>query len=55
MAKTAMKIKQQRKPKFSTRAYTRCKICGRPIYSLQNLWSSTFSVKKIRNLQNLLP
>ena len=25
-----MKIKQQRKPKFSTRAYTRCKICGRP-------------------------
>ena len=44
MAKTAMKIKQQRKPKFSTREYTRCK----------NLWSS-FSVKKIRNLQNLLP
>ena len=30
MAKTAMKIKQQRKPKFSTRAYSRCKICGRP-------------------------
>ena len=30
MAKTAMKIKQQRKPKFSTRAYTRCKLCGRP-------------------------
>ena len=30
MAKTAMKIKQQRKPKFSTRAYNRCHICGRP-------------------------
>ena len=30
MAKTSMKLKQQRKPKFSTRAYTRCKICGRP-------------------------
>ena len=29
MAKTSMKVKQQRKPKFSTRAYTRCKICGR--------------------------
>ena len=29
MAKTSMKIKQQRKPKFSTRAYTRCRICGR--------------------------
>ena len=30
MAKTSMKIKQQRKPKFSTREYTRCKVCGRP-------------------------
>ena len=42
MAKTAMKIKQQRKQKFSTREYTRCNI-------------STFCFKKIRNLQNLLP
>ena len=25
-----MKIKQAREPKFSTRAYTRCRICGRP-------------------------
>ena len=30
MAKTSMKLKQQREPKFSTRAYNRCKICGRP-------------------------
>ena len=30
MAKAAMKVKQQRKQKFSTREYTRCKICGRP-------------------------
>ncbi|MBO5564496.1 MAG: type Z 30S ribosomal protein S14 [Lachnospiraceae bacterium] len=30
MAKTSMKIKQQLKPKYSTRAYTRCRICGRP-------------------------
>ena len=30
MAKTSMKIKQQRKPKFGTRAYTRCRVCGRP-------------------------
>ena len=28
MAKTSMKIKQAREPKFSTRAYTRCRICG---------------------------
>ena len=44
MAKTAMKIKQQRKQKFSTREYTRCNICGRHIL-----------FKKVRNLQNLLP
>ncbi len=30
MAKTAMKMKQQRNPKFSVREYTRCRICGRP-------------------------
>ena len=30
MAKTAMKIKQQRKQKFSTREYNRCRICGLP-------------------------
>ena len=29
MAKKSMKIKQQRTPKFSTIAYTRCKLCGR--------------------------
>ena len=30
MAKLSMKLKQQKKPKFKVRAYTRCKICGRP-------------------------
>ena len=30
MAKTAMKVKQQRKLKFSTREYSRRNICGRP-------------------------
>ncbi|MDR2648992.1 MAG: type Z 30S ribosomal protein S14 [Clostridiales bacterium] len=30
MAKKSMILKQRRKPKFSTRAYSRCKICGRP-------------------------
>ena len=29
MAKTSMKLKQARTPKFSTRAYTRCRLCGR--------------------------
>ena len=30
MAKTSMVVKQQRTPKFSTRAYTRCERRGRP-------------------------
>ncbi len=30
MAKTSMKVKQQRAPKFAVQAYSRCRICGRP-------------------------
>lgn len=30
MAKKALKNKQQQKPKFKVRAYTRCRVCGRP-------------------------
>ncbi len=30
MAKKSMVVKQQRKAKYSTQAYTRCRICGRP-------------------------
>ena len=30
MAKTSLIVKSQRKPKFSSRAYHRCKLCGRP-------------------------
>ncbi|MGO1833899.1 SSU ribosomal protein S14p (S29e) @ SSU ribosomal protein S14p (S29e), zinc-dependent [Actinomycetales bacterium JB111] len=30
MAKTALKQKSERKPKFKVRAYTRCQRCGRP-------------------------
>ncbi|MDP4856774.1 MAG: type Z 30S ribosomal protein S14 [Desulfobacterales bacterium] len=30
MAKTSLKIKALRKPKFAVRAYNRCPICGRP-------------------------
>ncbi|MGI6668511.1 MAG: type Z 30S ribosomal protein S14 [Acetivibrionales bacterium] len=30
MAKRSLIIKQQRKPKYSTRAYNRCRLCGRP-------------------------
>ncbi|MDR3202950.1 MAG: type Z 30S ribosomal protein S14, partial [Bifidobacteriaceae bacterium] len=30
MAKTALKVKAARKPKFAVRGYTRCAKCGRP-------------------------
>ena len=30
MAKTSLIAKAQRPPKFSARAYHRCKLCGRP-------------------------
>lgn len=29
MAKTALENKQKKKPKFSSRGYNRCSICGR--------------------------
>ena len=30
MAKTSLIVKQQRTPKFKSRKYNRCKLCGRP-------------------------
>ena len=30
MAKTSLRFKQKRPPKFKTRAYSRCARCGRP-------------------------
>jgi small subunit ribosomal protein S14 len=35
MAKKALILKAQRKPKFSVRAYKRCNICGRPHATLR--------------------
>ena len=29
MAKTCLRVKQQKKPKYRTRRYTRCQLCGR--------------------------
>ena len=36
MAKKSMILKQQAEPRFSIRAYNRCKICGRPHAYLRN-------------------
>ncbi|MGE4159093.1 MAG: type Z 30S ribosomal protein S14 [Planctomycetota bacterium] len=29
MAKTSLRVKQKRVPKYKTRAYNRCELCGR--------------------------
>ena len=29
MAKTSLRVKQKRKPKYKTRGYNRCELCGR--------------------------
>jgi small subunit ribosomal protein S14 len=29
MAKTSLKVKAAREPKYSVRGYTRCRVCGR--------------------------
>ena len=36
MSKLSMKLKQARPAKYSTRAYNRCKICGRTHAYLRN-------------------
>ena len=41
MAKKSMILKQQAEPKFSTRRYNRCKICGRPHAYLRYLAAET--------------
>ena len=46
MARTAMKAKQQRKAKFSTQAYNRCRICGRPHAYLKNNGKCRISYRK---------
>ena len=50
MAKTAMKIKQQRTKKFAVREYNRCRICGRPHaylrkYGICRIWFRELAYK----------
>ena len=54
MAKTAMKIKQQRKQKFSTREYTRCNICGRPHSVYRDFGICRICLRKMAN-EGLIP
>lgn len=45
MARKAMVLKQQKQPKYSTQAYTRCKICGRPQLTLESLVFAVYALE----------
>ena len=48
MAKTSLKNKQQATPKYSTRAYTRCRLCGRPLhYGNGNVYGVMFDDESV--------
>jgi small subunit ribosomal protein S14 len=54
MAKIAMINKQKKTPKFSTRGYTRCSICGRPHGFHRDFGICRICLRKMAH-QGLLP
>ena len=49
MAKKSMIAKAKRTPKFSSRAYTRCQICGRPHSVLRDFEICRICFRKMAN------
>lgn len=45
MARKAMVLKQQKQPKYSTQAYTRCKICGDRMLTLESLVFAVYALE----------
>ncbi|MCV6608373.1 MAG: type Z 30S ribosomal protein S14 [Campylobacterales bacterium] len=54
MAKKSMIAKANKKPKFKVRAYTRCKICGRPKSVYQDFGICRVCFRKMAS-EGLLP
>jgi len=54
MAKKSMINKQQGKAKFSSRAYTRCSICGRPHSVYRDFGICRICLRKMAN-EGLIP
>ena len=54
MAKKSMVVKARRKPKFSSRAYTRCNICGRPHSVYRDFGICRVCLRKMAN-EGLIP
>ena len=47
MAKLSMIAKAKRKPKFAVRAYTRCRLCGRPRAYLRKFEMCRICIRKL--------
>ncbi len=47
MAKKSLIAKQQRKPKYSSRAYNRCRRCGRPRAYLRKFGMCRICVREL--------
>jgi small subunit ribosomal protein S14 len=54
MAKKSMIAKAKRTPKFSSRAYTRCSICGRPKSVYRDFGVCRICLRKMAS-EGLLP
>ena len=54
MAKKSMIAKAKREAKFSTRAYTRCQICGRPRSVYRDFGLCRICLRKMAN-EGLIP
>ncbi len=54
MAKKSMIAKQKREAKFSTQAYTRCNICGRPHSVYRDFGLCRICLRKMAN-EGLIP
>lgn len=54
MARKAMIVKAQRKPKFSTRKVNRCKLCGRPRAYIRKFQMCRLCFRKLAN-EGMIP
>jgi small subunit ribosomal protein S14 len=54
MAKTSLRVKQSRPPKYSTRHYNRCKRCGRPRAYFRKFGLCRICLREIAH-QGLIP
>jgi small subunit ribosomal protein S14 len=54
LAKTSIRVKAERKPKFKVRAYNRCPVCGRPRGFLRRFNMCRICFRKLAN-EGMIP